>query len=156
MFYDEDEKIFSFLATKKRDLVIQTSMDAYEKIYPFYNFGIFANHIEKFFAVLLDQEQKPIEYMRVSSRQEPFVQVDIGGILDKVKTVSATSIVLSRSSVSNNTKPTDQDTHLVKVIAEECAKQNLKLQDYLIISEYGMYFSFADQIWKTQNQINHQ
>jgi len=149
MFYDEHERVFSFLANKKKDLAIQTSMDAYEKIYPFYNFGIFANHIEKFFAVLLDQEQKPINFMRVSSRQEPFVQVDIGSILDKAKTISAKSVVLSRSSVSNNTNPTDQDSHLVKVTSEEFAKQNLKLQDYLIISEYGMYQSFADQGWKT-------
>lgn len=149
MFYDEDERMFSFLATKKRDLVIQTSMDAYEKIYPFYNFGIFANHIEKFFAVLLDQEQKPIDFMRVSSRQDPFVQVDIGGIIDKAKTICATGILLSRSSASNNTNPTDQDTHLLKVVSELFTEEHLKLQDYLIISEYGMYHSFADQARKT-------
>ncbi len=32
MFYDEHERMFSFLANKKRDLAIQSSMDAYDKI----------------------------------------------------------------------------------------------------------------------------
>lgn len=155
MPYNKDDRVFSFLATTKRDLTIKTSMDAYEKIHPYYSFGIFTNYVERFFALLIDQEQKALDLLKVSTRNQPFVEVDIGGFLDRAKTSNATSILITRSSVSNNTKPTNQDNLLVQVISDECAKHQLKFQDYLIISEYGMYFSYADQVWKTTQQINH-
>jgi DNA repair protein RadC len=154
MPYNKDDKVFSFLATTKRDLTIKTSMDAYEKIHPYYCFGIFTNYVERFFALLIDQELKPLDLFKVSTRNQPFVEIDIGEILDKAKSIPAISVVITRSSVSNNTNPTNQDNLLVQVISDECTKQQLKFQDYLIISEYGMYFSYADNVWKTTHQIN--
>lgn len=155
MPYNKDDRVFAFLATTKRDLTIKTSMDAYEKIHPYYSFGIFTNYVERFFALLMDQDQKPLDLLKVSTRNQPFVEVDIGEMLDKAKSMPATIIVITRSSVSNNTKPTNQDNLLVKVISEQCAKHQIKFQDYLILSEYGMYFSYADNVWKTTHQINH-
>jgi|GEM_PF-3811642 len=155
MPYNKDDKVFSFLATTKRDLTIKTSMDAYEKIHPYYSFGIFTNYVERFFVLLIDQEQKPLDLFKVSVRKQPFVEVDIGEILDRASTTTATSLVITRSSVSNNTKPSIQDNLLAQVISEECTKHQLKFQDYLIISEYGMYFSYADKVWKTTHKINH-
>lgn len=155
MPYNKDDRVFSFLVTTKRDLTIKTSMDAYEKIHPYYSFGIFTNYVERFFALLIDQEQKPLDLFKVSTRNQPFVEIDIGEILDRAKTTTATSLIITRSSVSNNTKPSIQDNQLAQVISEECAKQQIKFQDYLIISEYGMYFSYADNVWKTTYQINH-
>jgi DNA repair protein RadC len=154
MPYNKDDRVFSFLATTKRDLTIKTSMDAYEKIHPYYSFGIFTNYVERFFALLIDQKQKPLDLFKISTRNKPFVEIDIGEILDRAKTTTATSLVITRSSVSNNTKPSIQDNLLAQVISEECAKHQLKFQDYLIISEYGMYFSYADNVWKTTHQIN--
>ena len=155
MPYNKDDRVFSFLATTKRNLTINTSMDAYEKIHPFYSFGIFTNYVERFFALLIDQEQKPLDLLKVSTKNQPFVEVDIGEILNRAKTTNSFSVVVTRSSVSNNTKPTHQDNLLVQAISEECTRQQLKFQDYLIISEYGMYFSYADNVWKTTHQINH-
>lgn len=155
MPYNKDDRVFSFFSTTKRDLTIKTSMDAYEKIHPYFSFGIFTNYVERFFALLIDQEQKPLDLLKVSTRNQPFVEVDIGGILDRAKTSKANSIVITRSSVSNNTNPTNQDYLLVQVISDEFAKHQLKFQDYLIMSEYGMYFSYADNVWKTTHQINH-
>lgn len=46
--YSQQEGIYYYLSTVKSNFGIITSMDAYEYMYPFFSFSMFANYREKF------------------------------------------------------------------------------------------------------------
>lgn len=138
------DKVFRYQSTRKMNIQVDTSMDAFERMYPFFNFGVFTIHNERFFALLLNAENKQVGFVKLSSFVQSFVQIDLNLLLEKVAVCSAVKIVVAHNSRTNNTQPTEQDDYLTKVLQQECRDNQLVLQDHLIISEYGKYYSFAD------------
>lgn len=58
MSYDENTKIYSYISKKRMNDSLITSMDAYELLFPWFNFGVFQLYREKFMALLLDDNGK--------------------------------------------------------------------------------------------------
>lgn len=143
--YDDQLKVFYFESGRLSNTSIITSMDAYERIHPFFNFGIFTNQRERFLALLLNEDNCFVGLIQFSSLNKPYIVVNIQKLKDEAVNYSAVKVVIARSSITNNTESDTQDDALVKLLIEECKTINLELFDYLIISAYGNYFSYADK-----------
>jgi DNA repair protein RadC len=144
--YNREENVFHYLSTKKLNTQLLTSMDAYERMYPFFNFGLFTIHREMFFALLLDKDNKQIGFVKLSSEAEPYINVDIQRLLKEAVIYSAEKIMVAHNSITNDTRPTEQDDYFTQVLKQACSQNQLVLQDHLIISEYGKYYSYADNL----------
>jgi DNA repair protein RadC len=140
----DQDKVFHYVSTKKINTKVVTSMDAFERIYPFFNFGMFTIHNERFFALLLNAEGKQVGFVKLSSFAQSFVNIDLNLLLKEAIAYSAVKVVVAHNSMTNNTQPTEQDDYLTQVLKQECSNNQLVLQDHLIISEYGKYFSYKD------------
>lgn len=143
--YDDQLKVFYFESGKLLSTSIITSMDAYERIHPYFNFGIFSNQREKFLALLLNQDNHFVGFIPLSSLNKPHIVVNIQKLHEEAVVCSAVKVVIARSSITNNTQQTEQDDYFTQVLMQECSNNRLILQDYLIISEYGKYYSYADE-----------
>lgn len=143
--YDDQLKVFYYKSGKLLSTSIITSMDAYERIHPYFNFGIFSNQREKFLALLLNQENHFVGFIQLSSLNKPYIVVNIQQLKEEAANCSAVKVVIARSSITNNTQPTEQDDYFTQVLKQECSNNQLILQDHLIISEYGKYYSYADE-----------
>ncbi len=144
--YDYKSRVYSYLSSTRQNLSVQTSMDAYERLHPVFNFGIFTLRREMFIALLLDKESRQLEIIKISAKSKPHIQVDINALLVQAEKVSAASVVIAHNSLSNNIQPSLQDNELTEVLRQECSKHLLVLKDHLIISEYGMFYSYADNL----------
>jgi|JI10StandDraft_1071094.scaffolds.fasta_scaffold554305_2 DNA repair protein RadC len=143
--YNQDEKVFHYLTSKRVNTQVVTSMDAFERIYPFFNFSVFTIHNEKFFALLLNAEGKQVGVVKLSSFAQSYVNIDLNLLLKEAAACSAVKVVVAHNSITNNTQPTEQDDYFTQVLKQECSNNQLILQDHLIISEYGKYYSYADE-----------
>lgn len=137
--------IFSYLSIRKTQIEIVHSLDAYESLYPFFNFGLFTIHNEMFFALLLNAEGKQEGVIRLSSFAQSFVNIDLNLLLKEAEACSAVKVVVAHNSITNYTQPTEQDDYFTQVLLQECNNNQLVLQDHLIVSEYGKYYSYADK-----------
>ncbi len=106
---------------------------------------MFTIHNERFFAILLNAEGKQVGVVKLSSFAQPFVNIDLHLLLKEAATCSAVKVVVAHNSITNNTQPTEQDDYFTEVLKQECSKNNLVLQDHLIISDYGKYYSYSDE-----------
>lgn len=143
--YNQDEKVFQYLTSKRMNTQVVTSMDAFERMYPFFNFGMFTIHNERFFALLLNAEGKQVGVVKLSSFAQPFINIDLHLLLNEAAAFSAAKVVVAHNSITNNKQPTEQDDYFTQVLKQECSNNKLVLQDHLIISEYGKYFSYSDE-----------
>lgn len=141
----DQDKVFQYFSTRKINTQVVTSMDAFERIYPFFNFGIFTIHKEKFFALLLSEDGKHVGFIQLSSFAQSFVNIDLNLLLKEATAHSAVKVVVAHNSITNNTLPTEQDDYFTQVLKQDCSNNQLILQDHLIISEYGKYYSYADE-----------
>jgi DNA repair protein RadC len=141
----DQDKVFKYLTSKRVNTQVVTSMDAFERMYPFFNFGVFTIHNERFFALLLNAEGKQVGVVKVSSFAQPFVNIDLNLLLKEATACSAVNIVVAHNSITNNTQPTKQDDYFTQLLQQECSNNQLVLHDHLIVSEYGKYYSYADE-----------
>ncbi len=81
--YDAERKLFSYVSTNKKNKSVLTSLDAFEIIFPFFSFTMFSNQREKFIAIFLDQDNLPLGHCKLSSLNQPFVEVDIKKLIDQ-------------------------------------------------------------------------
>lgn len=138
------DKVFQYHSTRIMNTQVVTTMDAFERMYPFFNFGVFTIHNERFFALLLNEVGKQVGFVKLSSFAQSFVNIDLNLLLEEVAACSAVKVVVAHNSRTNNTQPTEQDDYFTKVLQQECRDNQLVLQDHLIVSEYGKYYSYAD------------
>lgn len=142
--YDAERKIYSYQSALRTNTGVITSMDAYEIIHPFFNFGIFKHQPERFFALYLDENWITLGLSKFSSRSNQLIEVDIQKLIDDAVGYKAAKVWIAHSSRTNKTSPTLQDDELTRLLLAECSKSNLEVIDHLIISEYGMYYSYTD------------
>lgn len=139
------DKVFQYHPTRKMNTQVITSMDAFERIYPYFNFGIFTIHNERFFALLINTENKQVGFLKLSSIVQSFISIDLNLLLKEAAACGAVKVVVAHNSKTNNTQPTEQDDYFTQVLQQECNLNGLVLQDHLIVSEYGKYYTYADE-----------
>lgn len=125
--------------TKTPD-VIGSSRDAY---------NIMRRHLvdlnhEEFWIILVGRSQKVLAKELVSKGGISATVVDPKIIFGIALQHQSTGIIMIHNHPSGNLKPSHNDIHLTKKLAEAGTMLEIKILDHLIISDSGFY-SFADE-----------
>jgi len=99
---------------------------------------------EEFWILLLGRSQKVLAKELVSKGGLSATVVDPKIIFGMALQHKATGIIMIHNHPSGNLKPSQQDIHLTKQLADAGRIMAINIQDHLIISDAGFY-SFADE-----------
>jgi DNA repair protein RadC len=98
---------------------------------------------EEFWIVLLNQANKIIIKIRISSGGIDGTYADVRSILREALLHRATGIILCHNHPSGNNHPSSADIQLTESIKQATQTMNITLCDHLIVCD-GTYYSFAD------------
>lgn len=134
----------SYHPTKCRKPRIQTAQDAFNELYRFYP--------EETIAL---QEQMVVMYMGRNARVLGIYNLSKGGItgtivdprliLSVALTIAATRIIISHNHPSGTLKPSDADCLLTAKLKQACKYLDITLDDHLIVTPDGEFYSFANE-----------
>jgi DNA repair protein radC len=99
---------------------------------------------EEFWIVLLNQSNKIIDRIKISSGGITETSADIRSILREALLRRATSIILCHNHPSGNRHPSQADDRLTDKVHQATRIMDIQLHDHLIICE-GTYYSYADE-----------
>lgn len=99
---------------------------------------------EEMWILLLNNANKVIKQILVSSGGITEVMVDIRLIMKEALEHYATGIILVHNHPSGNLKPSTEDDNLTYRIQQACKIFNISLLDHVIISDHD-YFSYQDE-----------
>lgn len=119
---------------------ITCSMDMYQYLSPRL---ADLNH-EEFHVILLNQANRVIRTLKVSSGGVAGTVVDQRLIFKSAIQNLASSVILAHNHPSGSLHPSEQDKVITTKIVESCKILDLRLLDHLIITQDD-YYSFADE-----------
>lgn len=99
---------------------------------------------EEFWIVLLNQSNKIIDRLKISSGGITETSADIRSILREALLRRATSIILCHNHPSGNTRPSTLDDRLTSKVYQAAKLMDITLCDHLIVCD-GTYYSYADE-----------
>ena len=99
---------------------------------------------EEFWILLLNQSNKVIDKMRISSGGIDGTYADVRSILREALIQRATGLALVHNHPSGNPTPSLGDKRVTSAIREGAETMNIRLTDHVIICD-GKYYSFADE-----------
>ncbi|MEG1564570.1 MAG: DNA repair protein RadC [Bacteroides sp.] len=99
---------------------------------------------EEFWVILLNQTNKIIDKIRISTGGIDGTYVDIRTILREALLQRATRIALAHNHPSGNCQPSQPDKQLTQQIQKGAQTMNIQLIDHLVITDHSFY-SFADE-----------
>lgn len=98
---------------------------------------------EEFWILLLNQANKVIEKIRISTGGIDGTYADVRSILREAILQRATGIALIHNHPSGNPSPSSGDRRVTTAIRQGAQTMNIRLTDHVIICD-GNYYSFAD------------
>ncbi len=122
---------------------ITSSQDAHKILKSIWN----ENKIElneEFKIILLNQNNRILGFVNLSSGGVTGTVVDIKHIIASLCKANASAIILAHNHPSGNLKPSKTDIKLTKKIKEACKLIDVNILDHLIITS-DSYYSFADE-----------
>lgn len=125
--------------TKER-MQITCSKDVYEMFHPI----LCDLPQEEFWILLINQSNKIIEKLRISTGGIDGTYADVRSILREAILHRATGIILIHNHPSGNPTPGTSDKRVTSAIRQGAQTMNIRLADHLIICD-GRYYSFADE-----------
>lgn len=126
-------------ATESDRKVILCAQDVYELFHPL----LCDLTVEEFWILLLNQSNKVIQPIRISSGGINQTSADVRIILKEALLHNATGLILCHNHPSGNPSPSQEDKQLTQRICQGAATMNLTVADHLIVCD-GAYFSFLD------------
>ncbi|NDW12567.1 DNA repair protein RadC [Bacteroides sp. 214] len=99
---------------------------------------------EEFWLVLLNQSNKIIDKLRISTGGIDGTYADVRTILREALLHRATGIILVHNHPSGNATPSAADRKLTSSVAQGAKTMNIRLADHLVVCD-GTYYSFADE-----------
>ncbi len=99
---------------------------------------------EEFWVLLLNQSNKVIDKVRVSTGGIAGTYVDVRLVLREAILRHATQIAVVHNHPSGNNQPSSEDRSLTQRISKSGETMNIRLLDHVIICE-SCYYSFADE-----------
>ncbi len=99
---------------------------------------------EEAWVLLLNNNQRLIKKLRISSGGLTETLVDIRIVLKEALIANATAIVLCHNHPSGNCRPSRADDELTRRLATACQTMRMKLIDHVIIVD-GDYYSYGDE-----------
>jgi DNA repair protein radc len=118
---------------------IACSQDAYDLLHPI----LCDIPQEEFWILLLNQANKLIKKVRISTGGIDGTYADVRTILREALLERATSIILSHNHPSGNPNPSINDKQLTSTIHKAAKTMNINLVDHIIVCD-GKYYSFGD------------
>lgn len=99
---------------------------------------------EEFWILLLNQSNKVIDKLRISSGGIDGTYADVRSILREAILQRATGLALIHNHPSGNPAPSIGDQRVTTTVHEGAQTMNIRLMDHVIICD-GKYYSFADE-----------
>lgn len=99
---------------------------------------------EEFWVLLLNQSNKVIDKLRISTGGIDGTYADVRTILREALLQRATGIILVHNHPSGNATPSAADRKLTSSVAQGAKTMNIRLADHLVVCD-GTYYSFADE-----------
>lgn len=124
----------------KERATIGCSKDIYELFHPL----MCDLALEEFWVLLLNQANKVIEPVRISTGGIAGTFVDVRSILREALLQRATQMAVVHNHPSGNTRPSQEDKVLTQRILTAAKAMDIHLIDHLIVCD-GKYYSFADE-----------
>lgn len=124
----------------KERAIIGCSKDIYELFHPL----MCDLELEEFWVLLLNQANKVIEPVRISTGGIAGTFVDVRSIFREALLQRATQMAVVHNHPSGNTRPSQEDKALTQRILAAAKTMNIHLIDHLIVCD-GQYYSFADE-----------
>ncbi len=124
----------------KERAVIGCSKDIYELFHPL----MCDLELEEFWVLLLNQANKVIEPVRISTGGIAGTFVDVRSVFREALLQRATQMAVVHNHPSGNTRPSQEDKALTQRILAAAKTINIHLIDHLIVCD-GQYYSFADE-----------
>ena len=124
----------------KERAVIRCSKDIYEVFHPL----MCDLALEEFWVLLINQGNKVISSVRISTGGIAGTFVDVRSILREALLQRATQIAVVHNHPSGNLRPSEPDKKITTKINEACKVLDLHLLDHIILTEES-YYSFADE-----------
>lgn len=119
---------------------ISCSVDIYNIFHPL----LCDQPTEEFWVMLLNQSNRVIDKIRISTGGITATVVDTRSILREALIHRATSIILCHNHPSGAVNPSSADDKITSKIKESARVMDICLLDHLIVCD-GRYFSYADQ-----------
>lgn len=117
---DDSQKLYTHLWPKMRDL-----------------------DVEEAYVVLMNQNYKHLDTIRLSHGGITETAVDIRVIMRHAIMANATIIAIAHNHPSGNTNPSRDDDQLTMRVAEACRTMRIHFCDHIIVTD-GDYYSFRD------------
>ncbi len=99
---------------------------------------------EECWILLLNQSNKVIDKMKISSGGISETSVDVRCILREALMKRAVSIILCHNHPSGNVRPSTEDDKLTTRVREAGSFMNINLADHVIVCD-GRYYSYVDE-----------
>ena len=124
----------------KERAVISCSKDIYELFHPL----MCDLELEEFWVLLMNQANKVIDRVRISTGGISGTLVDVRSVLREALLQRATQIAVVHNHPSGNARPSQEDKVLTQRILVAVKTMDIHLIDHLIVCD-GKYYSFADE-----------
>lgn len=124
----------------KERATVRSSKDIYELFHPL----MCDLPLEEFWVLLLNQANKVIEPVRISTGGIAGTFVDVRSILREALLQRATQMAVVHNHPSGNARPSQEDKVLTQRILSAAKAMDIHLIDHLIVCD-GKYYSFADE-----------
>lgn len=99
---------------------------------------------EEFWILLLNQSNKVIDKVRISTGGIDGTYADVRLILREAILQRATGMVLIHNHPSGNPTPSAGDKRVTTAVSKGAQTMNIRLSDHIIVCD-GAYYSFADE-----------
>lgn len=99
---------------------------------------------EEFWILLLNQSNKIIDKIKISTGGIDATYADVRSILREAILQRATGIILVHNHPSGNPTPSAGDKRLTLTVREAAQTMNIRVSDHIIVCD-GKYYSFADK-----------
>ena len=119
---------------------IVSSKDVYECLYPL----MCDLPTEECWVLLLNQANKLIDKVRISTGGLNATAVDVRCILREALLKRASSIALCHNHPSGSIRPSREDDLLTQQVAQASECMNIRLVDHVILTD-GAFYSYADE-----------
>ena len=100
--------------------------------------------LEEFWVLLMNQANKVIDRVRISTGGISGTLVDVRSVLREALLQRATQIAVVHNHPSGNARPSQEDKVLTQRILVAVKTMDIHLIDHLIVCD-GKYYSFADE-----------
>lgn len=128
------------LQERQERTTITSAKDIYELFHPL----LCDLPVEEFWVLLLNQSNKVIDRIRISSGGINQTCVDVRTILREALLRYAVQIVLVHNHPSGNPRPSNEDRRITEQIQAAAQTMNIRLTDHVIVTD-GAFYSFSDE-----------